>query len=315
MNQSSLDALNNASSIALAQEATTSLLSSILCPFSVISNFLVVYVIFRTKKLHNKSQYLILLHSAAGMVWAITFFCISLKNYTASFYGFPLITNQGLCKFIIFPLEFSGSIVRRYALMLGMDRCLLVVRPTFYRIQVTLRYISILHIICWCPLLVRIPLYFVGYDANRLIPFCNSFTVLSDIYRVFQSVESNILTGLTWFMYISLIAVMLYRFKTAKLAGATQRREWKRRWELEALLSITVVGLMYLGSSVISNVGFVAFANSPAYVTRVFKDVSTGIALMSSISHLFVYLAMNGTFRQAFQRLLTRRGQNDVMPM
>lgn len=315
MNQSSLEALNNASLNALAQEARISVIVVLLSPFTVITNFLIIYVIFRTKELHNKSQYLILLHSAAGMFWGMTMFCVYLKSYIAFNYGFPLATSQGLCKFMNFPIEFFGTMSRRYGLALGMDRLLLVAKPTMYKVQMPIRYLLILHMIVCGPLVVRIPLYFVGYDPYKMISFCNGAAAIGDTYRVFQSVESNVLVALTSTSYALLIVILLYRFKTAKIAGAAQKQEWRRKWEFEVILSIVVIGLIYLSLTAVSNIGFVLFANSPAEVTRIFRDVSTGLAVMSTISHLFVYLGMNGTFREAFQRLVIGRGPNDVIPI
>lgn len=316
MNRSVLDSLNNASLTALAQLKNNSLCTLFMSLISIITNFLVIYVICRTKNLHNKSQYLIAFYSIAELVSAFIASLNSFAKYIGYVYGIPFTCNQLTCKFLYFPSEFWGIIGRRYLLLLALDRFICVCKPVFYKLQSNKKYLLVLHLLTFWTFFVRVPLYFTGYDVNKWIPVCLPAYIQTSVYANYQAVETNVQLGLTISVYILAPSAMLYRYKTTKFAGEFQKREWKKSVEFDAFSAIVTVGIIYFVTSALSSILYqIQLQIGSVEANAAFGFSTVILYFIGGASHLFVYLKMNGLFRQAFVRLVLKRDSNAVLPM
>lgn len=316
MNRTLLESLNNDSLRILSQQAPNHLIWVLLSPFAILSNFFVILVISCTKRLHNKSQYLLLTYSVIEMMNACSHFGTGLARCLAYEFGMPETSNQVICMLKMSPITFCGRATLVYALALAADRCFCVAFPVLYRVQNSFRYILKIHVLIWVFMGTKVPMAFVGLDIKKLYPTCNYVTVFTKFFSDYSNFELPALTGATAGMYILAAAILFIRYKRKKFSSLAQKTEWKRQIEFDAFMAVMAIGVIYLVSSgmtaalisIASQIGTLEASVTIAPVTSVF-------AFLTSVSHLFVYIRFNPEFRAAFVRLVLKCGKASVAPM
>lgn len=174
----------------------------------------------------------------------------------------------------------------------------------------------VFNILCWGFCIVKIPFAFLSYDTKKIFAFCTPANTFSEKYVTYGNVEGNALMALIVATYTLAAVIMLYRYKKASFLGETQRQDWRRQVDFNVFVAMISVGLAYIASY-----GSTTLINStPALtlsqeVAMKLGPVTTLLLLASSLSHLFIYLKFNNSFREAFIKMYYCKRNNAVVSL
>lgn len=130
MNNTSLELLSLQK---LSQQYINHVSFIIIAPIDIFTNVLIVLTIVLSKSLHNKSQYIILSHAIAQILYLLTFISVSIRKLSDHLSGTPEIFDQLGCVFNQLPMSFVANLVRVQTLGLALDRLLCITCTVFYK--------------------------------------------------------------------------------------------------------------------------------------------------------------------------------------
>lgn len=310
MNTSDLD---NISLAQLAERAPLYLYWVTVSPFCFLANLLVILTISLSKQLQNKSQFIILGHSVAELLFSLAYFGTGLKRYLPYVLHTPVTTSQLYCIFEQTPFNFGVFAVKIMSLSLALDRLLCICAPIFYRGARMGTYVLTVNVCCWTYVLTMTTLGFVYYDPQKRIPMCYFYGAYDAWYISINNKVQNAATVITVALYVFAALTLWRQYKRANLLDARQKSEWRRHVELDVFVAIAVVGAIYVIGSGIPSVITVLVSQYPSLGFINLTPIDTTVAFISSISHFLVYLKINRVFRSCFMRLFSKHDDNVVV--
>lgn len=310
------ESLVNASFALLTERAPLHLLWSVLAPFGVLCNVLVIVTISFDKDLHNKSQFVILVLSLSEIAYMGSVSVIGLKRYLLHILHIPGVTNSIQCSLEVLVWYVGLHWVRYTAFFLAVDRFLCVCLPVFYNTLNTLKYLLAINGMILLPaIFLRGYIQLFGYDKVRWIPICGQEELYerNSLYNRINTIETPFKQFIPVPFYIIATIRLYMRYRKAKLVNEAQKRDWRRLVEFDVFVAITIVGCTFFVVNYIPNI-FGTVATAFSWPLQVIQLAQFPFVALNSMSHLFVYLKFNSTFRRAFLKVICRRN-NVVQPL
>lgn len=307
--------LNNESLRALAQQSLANICWIFFSSIAIITNCFVLITIFSTKSLHNRSQFLIVSHTFAEILYMCAYFGTGLVRYLEFLLSQPEKSNQLICILKQAPLEFSGAIAKLFSLGLACDRFIGLAFPIFYKTSDTKNYVLVVNVVIWCYCIGRLPFAFAFYDRKKIFPVCTFATSFDERYKNYVNVESSVAIYSTVIIYGIAAAIMLRRYKRKTFSGEDEKTEWRREMEFQVFISLSMIGVLYCVSKVAGIiVSTICNRIGTLQANLLLAPIVSLMGIFNATSHFFIYLKLNVCFRKSFFKLIFRRKNNTIAP-
>lgn len=297
---------------AIATSKNVNLVASLVILLSVVTNTLVVVTIAKTKQLHNKSQYIILSHAIAELIRSLAAgLTNNTRNYAYALLGMSDLIRKCNCVLGMVSYVASGKAQQAATFMLCLDRFLAIFLPIKYKSFRPATYVVSLNVACWgYALLAHVPFMFLGCDNTVILQNCDYLTALPSSYTQRATTEVNVIAVFTTICYCSIIVYAGYRYWGKKWQSESERANWSQAIQLNAVVFMTIVGLMYLicyGIATGMNSFFIWLGDQT--LSRTYSPYIALLQTLNMSSHFFVYYACHKKFRVGFQQVfLTKKG-------
>jgi hypothetical protein len=303
MNSSqNLTELNLKSLEKLANTSTRNLIWALTCPIPVITNLLVVITIAVSTSLHNKSQILIACHSTSECIYYFSQFARALNWYILYQLGIPDTQSELYCR-LKWISACSTDFSNCYLLAIALDRALCIVSPIRYKTVESRFYLLTYSSIILAYNLILVGLIFIKVNANNIVVFCDAIGAYPPDLTSFYQYEDLVFAVSVVIIYFVVIFILWLKFKGATFNNETQKKEWRRQFELDIFKSLATVafvnGFALIGQRIVAFINYYKSAILGVVVFSVFGVPNSG-------SHLFFYLWFNSTFRLEFLKLMRK---------
>lgn len=311
-----LSSLENQSLAILADRAPQYLLLILISPVNFIANLLVVLTIASSKELRNKSQFVILSHSACEMYYALAGLGVGIGYYICFLYHWPVSATRLTCILSNAPQIVGSRADIYFTAALALDRLTCMALPTRFQSLPLRKYIWAMNVVCWvlAILVTTLPAMAIG-EYETVVAFCDIFAYVPAEVRKWDSLESNAEAGLIALMYMLNAALLWRRYKQADLIGEIQKSEWRRQMDFSVFLAITAIGVTFLITAVVPRLFFSIAATYLVFSATTASVIGYLGFFLRSISNLFYCLLFNVTFRDQFLRLFCKRDPNVVVSL
>uniref|UniRef100_A0A8D0AVE8 Cannabinoid receptor 2 n=1 Tax=Salvator merianae TaxID=96440 RepID=A0A8D0AVE8_SALMN len=292
-----------------SDQVAITILCGVTGSFCFLENSLVLYLIFSSPKIRNKPSYLLisslaLADTLASIIFVGTFVSFHVFNGSSSTKNLFLVELGGVTTTFTASL---GSL-----LLMAFDRYICILRPSEYKVLVTVRKAVTALVVLWLTILLIAFLPLLGWNCCSLNTECSELFPFVDI-RYLSSWIALVMMLLFSIIYAYMHVLWkahkhVLRMEKHQPQSTQQNKKMRMDVTLAKTLVMILVVLMVCWSPVLALMTYSIFAKLDSCIRKVFAFCST-LCLMNSMVNPAIYALRSRELSSALQRLFSCFGR------
>lgn len=280
--------------------------------FSMIGNSLIVWIVYKDKRLKTTTNYLIANMAASDLLSAITLFPRRIVKINYNRWLIEGLIGSALCKFRKFTVEMSFTVSVYSCVLIAIDRYYAVAHPMKRPFQPKIKYLIALGWIL--SILLKSPhLYYYNTWSVGPHTVCSIPEELDSSYEYYYYIFVTLAIAAPAPVLTIIYTLILWKMYKHKVPGRQTNSVIRRREQqnLKVLkMSITIVLLLYVSFGFRFAFVFVRGTGKLSHLSKLeianLNHVSIFMLCMSVVYNFFIYLIFNNVYRENVKAIVAK---------